>query len=189
MAVDYRSIYEPVARAAAAANNIDPEVFVRLIASESSFNPYAINPQSVGGQNASGIAQFLPSTAASLGVDPFDPYSALDGAAKYLADLEKSTGNLALALAKYKGFADPTSERAMRSVAPILGDAPQLTIPAPISANEVQQNIAKEARGSKPFWQLTTADFIDAFKNVGFSLIVLVLGGIIIFFSAKKLIE
>lgn len=184
--MDYRSIYEPVAREAATKYNIDPDIFARLIASESSFNPYAVNPQAVRGENASGIAQFLPSTASDLGVDPFDPYSALNGAAKYLADLEKSTGNLALALAKYKGFSNPASENAMRAVAPILGDT-QSTVPQ--TAADVQKSVSASERSSKPFWQLSTADFVAALKNVGFSAIVIIVGMFVIFFSAKKLVE
>jgi soluble lytic murein transglycosylase-like protein len=69
--------YEPVARAAAAKYDIDPDVFVRQITQESHWNPTTVSPS-----GAQGIAQFMPATAASRGVDPLDPIAALDAAAK-----------------------------------------------------------------------------------------------------------
>ena len=68
---------EPVARAAAAKYDIDPNVFVRQITQESHWDPTVISPA-----GAKGIAQFMPATAAGLGVDPLDPIAALDAAAK-----------------------------------------------------------------------------------------------------------
>jgi len=69
--------YEPVARAAAAKYDIDPNVFVRQITQESHWDPRTISPA-----GAQGIAQFMPATAAGLGVDPLDPIAALYTAAK-----------------------------------------------------------------------------------------------------------
>ena len=45
--------------------------------------------------------QFMPATARGLGVDPFDPASAVDGAARYLADLTEQFGSTELGLAAY----------------------------------------------------------------------------------------
>lgn len=58
-------------------------IFLRMINQESGFNPSAYNQKS----GASGIAQFMPATAASLGVDPWNPEQALRGAAGYLKSL------------------------------------------------------------------------------------------------------
>jgi soluble lytic murein transglycosylase-like protein len=69
--------YEPLARAAAAKYGIDPDVFVRQITQESHWDPATVSPA-----GARGIAQFMPATAASRGVDPMDPIAALDAAAK-----------------------------------------------------------------------------------------------------------
>jgi soluble lytic murein transglycosylase-like protein len=89
--------YEPVARAAAARYDIDPNVFVRQITKESHWDPTAISPA-----GARGIAQFMPSTAAWLGVDPFDPITALDAAAKLDRDnLDAFDGDYAMMLAAY----------------------------------------------------------------------------------------
>ncbi|GCE15691.1 lytic transglycosylase domain-containing protein [Tengunoibacter tsumagoiensis] len=91
------SSYESVARAAALRHGISPDLFVRQIQQESGFNPNARS--SVG---AIGIAQFMPGTAAALGVNPYDPNSALDGAARHMADLSRMYGgDYAKALAAY----------------------------------------------------------------------------------------
>lgn len=65
---------------AARAHNIAPEFLGATLLQESAFDPWAISAA-----GAVGIAQFMPSTAASVGVDPFDPFSAIDGAAQLLA--------------------------------------------------------------------------------------------------------
>jgi soluble lytic murein transglycosylase-like protein len=49
-----------------------------------------------------GPAQLVPGTAAQLGVkDPFDPAEAIDGGARYLAQLLQRTGRVDLAVAAY----------------------------------------------------------------------------------------
>ncbi|MEO2107795.1 MAG: lytic transglycosylase domain-containing protein, partial [Actinomycetota bacterium] len=50
---------------------------------------------------AQGLMQIMPATAAELGVDPFDPAQAADGAARYLAQQLSSFGSTELALAAY----------------------------------------------------------------------------------------
>jgi hypothetical protein len=91
------SDYVTVARTAAANCGIDPDIFVRQIQQESGFNPNAVSP--VG---AVGIAQFMPATAAELGIDPWDPVQALKGAACHMASMSQSYGgNYAMALAAY----------------------------------------------------------------------------------------
>jgi soluble lytic murein transglycosylase-like protein len=81
----------------AEAAGIDPVLFVRQIEVESRFDPQAVSPA-----GAVGIAQFLPQTAARLGVNPTDPVSALWGAAHYMAELVRFYGgDEARALAAY----------------------------------------------------------------------------------------
>jgi soluble lytic murein transglycosylase-like protein len=75
---------------------IDPTYFVRQITLESGFNPNAVSP---GG--AEGIAQFEPSTAAGLGINPFDPIQALQAAAQMMARYYHQYGDYAKALAAY----------------------------------------------------------------------------------------
>jgi soluble lytic murein transglycosylase-like protein len=76
---------------------ISPVYYVRQIYAESGFNPNAYSPA-----GAIGIAQFTPSTAAAMGVNPYDPVSSLDGGARYMARLSNSYGgDYAKALAAY----------------------------------------------------------------------------------------
>lgn len=72
-------LYEPLAIADAKAAGIDTNFFVRQIQAESNFDPNAVSPA-----GAIGIAQFMPSTAAGLGVDPKDPAASLVAAANLM---------------------------------------------------------------------------------------------------------
>src|SRR5262252_1562334 len=85
------------ARQAAQQAGIDLDIFVNQIQQESGFNPSAKSP--VG---AIGIAQFMPGTAQGMGIDPTDPYAALDAAAKMDAqNLQKYGGDWRKVLAAY----------------------------------------------------------------------------------------
>ncbi len=85
--------------AAARANALDPNFFVRLVWKESLFDAGAVSPA-----GAQGIAQFMPGTAKLRGLlDPFNPAEALHASARYLADLRRAYGNIGLAAAAYNG--------------------------------------------------------------------------------------
>jgi len=85
------------AEAQAKANNLDPWFFARLLWRESLFDPDVVSPK-----GAQGIAQFMPETAVKRGLtDPLDPIAAVGASAAYLADLEKTFGNMGLAAAAY----------------------------------------------------------------------------------------
>ena len=74
-----------------------PAFLARLINRESRFDDRAVSP--VG---ALGIAQFMPGTAAMVGLDdPFDARKAIPAAARHLADLRGRFGNWGLAAAAY----------------------------------------------------------------------------------------
>ena len=82
---------------AASENALPVKFFTRLIYQESNFDPNAIS--STG---AEGIAQFMPTTAASRGLgNPFDVLRALHESASYLRELRNTFGNLGLAAAAY----------------------------------------------------------------------------------------
>lgn len=82
--------------AAAARYGVPANVLAAVAQVESGDNPSAVSP--VG---AEGLMQLMPSTAASLGVDPMDPAQAIDGAAQLLAGNLRQFGSLPLALAAY----------------------------------------------------------------------------------------
>lgn len=89
--------FEVLAIQSAQKAGIDINIFVRQIQQESGFNPNARSPA-----GAQGIAQFMPSTAAGLGINPWDPNSALPGAALYDArNLKKYGGDYSKMLAAY----------------------------------------------------------------------------------------
>jgi len=94
-----KSQYVAIAQQDAVAVGIPPDYFVRQIEQESGFNPNAVS--SAG---AVGIAQFLPGTAAGLGINPWDPIQALRGAATLMANYARQYGgDYAKALAAYNG--------------------------------------------------------------------------------------
>ncbi|RZU34528.1 transglycosylase SLT domain-containing protein [Blastococcus saxobsidens] len=81
---------------AATKHGVDPALLAAVAKQESNFNTQAVSPA-----GAQGLMQFMPATARGLGVDPLDPASAIDGAAKYLSSLTKQFGSTDLALAAY----------------------------------------------------------------------------------------
>lgn len=86
-----------IARQSAQSYGVDPNLYVNQIEQESHFNPQAVSQA-----GAQGIAQFMPGTAAGIGLkNPFDPISALDAGAKYLSNLHKKYGRYDLAFAAY----------------------------------------------------------------------------------------
>ena len=93
------SAYVAIARQDAINVGISPDYFTRQIYLESGFNPNAYSPA-----GAEGIAQFEPGTAAGLGINPWDPIQALQGAARLMASYNNTYGgNYAMALAAYNG--------------------------------------------------------------------------------------
>ncbi|MDH3301571.1 MAG: transglycosylase SLT domain-containing protein [Acidimicrobiia bacterium] len=88
----FRALFEQ----AGSAHGVDPGLLAAVAKNESAFNPNAVSPA-----GAQGIMQFMPGTAAQFGVDPFDPASAIDGAARFLRQLQDQFGSVELALAAY----------------------------------------------------------------------------------------
>ena len=81
---------------AATKHGVDPSLLAAVAKQESNFDTAARSPA-----GAQGLMQFMPATARGLGVDPMDPASAIDGAAKYLSTLTEQFGSTELALAAY----------------------------------------------------------------------------------------
>jgi soluble lytic murein transglycosylase-like protein len=80
---------------------LPPEFLAATLLQESAFDRNAISAA-----GAAGIAQFEIGTADDLGVDPFDPDSAIDGCARLLASLVRAYGEryddpFGMALAAY----------------------------------------------------------------------------------------
>jgi hypothetical protein len=82
---------------AAESSSLPIGFFARLLWQESRFRS-----SEVSSAGAQGVAQFMPGTAAEVGLDdPFDPFKALPASAKFLRKLHDEFGNLGLAAAAY----------------------------------------------------------------------------------------
>lgn len=97
---EYQATYEPLIRKVAEESEVDPDLLISLVEQESAFDPGATSHA-----GAAGLAQLMPSTAASLGLDKdslYDPEENLAAGAEYLGMLlKKYKGNVELALAAY----------------------------------------------------------------------------------------
>jgi hypothetical protein len=82
---------------AAERNNLPVPFFISLLFQESRFQP-----EIVSNAGAQGVAQFMPETAASVGLEnPFDPLQAIPASARLLRNLVSQFGNVGLAAAAY----------------------------------------------------------------------------------------
>jgi cell wall-associated NlpC family hydrolase len=88
--------YAGTIQQAAASNGIPASLLAALLYHESRFEPGAVS--SAG---AEGIAQFMPATAAGMGVDPTNPTQSIEGAAQLLGSYTRQFGSYSDALAAY----------------------------------------------------------------------------------------
>jgi hypothetical protein len=79
---------------------VPTSLFLWQIGQESSWNPNAQNG------DATGIAQFMPGTAAQFGINASDPVQSLNAAAQYDAQLYSQSGNWQTALTSYGTLAN-----------------------------------------------------------------------------------
>ncbi|MBP04080.1 MAG: hypothetical protein CMA72_04770 [Euryarchaeota archaeon] len=84
--------YGPTIQKAAEEYDIPVGILAALLEQESAYRPEIINGTTKSSAGALGIAQFMPGTAAEMGVNPLDPESAIPGAAKYLRHLMDTYG-------------------------------------------------------------------------------------------------
>jgi hypothetical protein len=89
--------FAPLIIRAAQRWSVSAHLLAAQLYAESNFNPFARSPA-----GAQGIAQFMPGTAAAMGLaDPFDPGPAIDAQAHLMRDLLGRFGSVPLALAAY----------------------------------------------------------------------------------------
>lgn len=79
--------YLPLIDSATNQYNLPPLLLARVLWQESHFRPEIVFGRLKSPRGATGIAQFLPSTADDLSIDPNNPREAIPGAARYLAQL------------------------------------------------------------------------------------------------------
>ena len=105
--------YAPLIVRAAQRWSVSAQLLAAQLYAESGFNPFARSPA-----GAEGIAQFMPGTAAAMGLaDPFDPGAAINAQAHLMRDLLGRLGSVPLALAAYN--AGPAPVAACGCVPPI----------------------------------------------------------------------
>jgi peptidoglycan DL-endopeptidase CwlO len=88
--------YSETIQQAAASNGIPASLLAALLYHESRFEPNVVSPA-----GAEGIAQFMPATAAGMGINPTDPTQSIEGAAKLLGSYTRQFGSYGDALAAY----------------------------------------------------------------------------------------
>lgn len=91
-----RSEIESYASSVAAQHGLDPNLVLQVIQVESSYNQSAI-----GSSGEVGLMQLMPSTAAGLGVNPYDWKQNIEGGVSYLAGLINRFGSWDMGLAAY----------------------------------------------------------------------------------------
>ena len=111
-----------------------------------------IGPPNPSGELAVGRMQLLPSTAARLGVDPYDAAQNLEGGERYLAQLlTKYRGDLGGALAEYSGAKSqysPQGQEYIREVEAAAGiSVGSIIVNVPPSAMTPQQHVQAVKEG------------------------------------------
>lgn len=156
------------ARRAAKKYGIDPTTFERQIQAESGFNPKAGSPA-----GAQGIAQIMPGTAKSWGVNPSDPIASLDAAAKNMAKYIKKYGGWEKALAAYnagegavaKYGGVPPYKETQTYIAKIIGDAAPPVSTASTDDGAADSGTTDGGAGGEALADVEKAIRLDYFVN------------------------
>jgi hypothetical protein len=97
--------FAPALARAAQRWNVSATLLAAQLYAESNFNPFAVSRA-----GAQGIAQFMPGTAAAIGLrDPFDAERAIDAQAHLMRDLLRRFPAVPLALAAYNAGPHPVA--------------------------------------------------------------------------------
>jgi cell wall-associated NlpC family hydrolase len=97
--------------AAGAKYGVSSRLLAAIARHESGFTPHALSTS-----GAEGMMQFMPGTAAGLGITPFTPAQAVDGAARLVSGYIRQYGSVPLALAAYN--AGPAAVHAYGGIPP-----------------------------------------------------------------------
>jgi Transglycosylase SLT domain/D-alanyl-D-alanine carboxypeptidase len=127
--------FAPAITHAARRWSVSATLLAAQLYAESNFNPFAVS-----GAGARGIAQFMPGTAASLGLrDPFDPAESIDAQAHLMHDLLARFASVPLALAAYNAGSGavagcgcvppfPETQAYVARILGLLGGAGEITV-------------------------------------------------------------
>ena len=93
--------FESYAAKMATKYGLDSSIFVSMLKVESGLQQNKNGSILTGSAGELGISQLKPTTAAEVGVNPYDPYQNIEGGARYLRKQLDATGDYSLALAAY----------------------------------------------------------------------------------------
>jgi hypothetical protein len=160
--------YVELARQKALKYGLNPDLFVRQIQAESSFNPNAVSPK-----GAIGLGQIMPATAKELGINPENPDENLDGAARYMRQQLDTFGDYPLALAAYNAGAGnvrkaggiPNFTETQNYVSKIMGTGgsamnANMGTGGLLAASQAVEEEYKQEQANKPLFQR------DSFKDM-----------------------
>ena len=160
--------YVELARQKALKYGLNPDLFVRQIQAESSFNPNAVSPK-----GAIGLGQIMPATAKELGINPENPDENLDGAARYMRQQLDTFGDYPLALAAYNAGAGnvrkaggiPNFTETQNYVSKIMGTGgsamnANMGTGGLLAASQAVEEEYKQEQADKPLFQR------DSFKDM-----------------------
>lgn len=91
------------------------DLLARQLYQESRYREDIITGRTRSPAGALGIAQFMPATAAEMGIDPLNPVQAINAAADYMARLYARFGNWSEALAAYNWGQGNVSRKGLAS--------------------------------------------------------------------------
>jgi len=97
--------YANLFNAAGAKHGVSPKLLAALAKVESNYHANAVSPA-----GARGLMQIMPATASEMGVNPMNPASAIDGAARIMHGNLKRFKSLPLAIAAYNAGGGAVSQ-------------------------------------------------------------------------------
>lgn len=126
-----------------------------LLETESGYNKDAVSEA-----GAIGIAQFMPSTAEGMGIDPHDPQQSIEGAARYLSDMYGKYHDWHTALEAYNGGEGNIGIAETKAYADkVLNGAGDIAAPIKENSNSSNQSVPTEDNIATP--QLDTDSLND----------------------------
>ena len=176
---------------AALANGLEPSILTALINKESGGNAYAL-----GAAGEIGLGQLKSSTALDLGINPWIPSDNIKGAAKYLAQQIKATGNIFDGLRAYNaglGGSKDNPNAGAGYATDILNAAkqdsplPTLASDTKAAANSVTGYAGSIVDGIKQTINDLIARFLVWIKAASINIFIVVAAVLAIFFSIKKM--
>lgn len=175
-------------------NGIPPALLIAQAQQESSLNPNAYNASS----GATGLLQLEPATAAQLGVtDALDPTQNAEGGASYLAQLYNEFGSWVAALAAYDwgpanvqkaqaaygtNWLSQAPSETQNYVSSILSNSGIGTTAATITPDSISSGVSDTIEA---FTQMIPAP--SSGPSTG-EILLLTIGGLLIFFVARDLV-